>query len=78
MAVSAYFYLGIWIMSLIQLFASQSSKPNIIMIVADDLVSWKFILRVLFLKKVAKIWYKCLTLKCVSETLGNHDASQIM
>ena len=43
MATPTYFCLVIWITSLIQLTTCQSSKPNIIMIVADDLVSRKFI-----------------------------------
>ena len=43
MGTSTFFCLGIYMMSLMQMFSCQSSKPNIIMIVADDLVSWKFI-----------------------------------
>ena len=43
MGTLTYFSLLIYIMSLMQMFSCQSSKPNIIMIVADDLVSWKFI-----------------------------------
>ena len=43
MATSTYFCLVIWITSLIQLPTCQSPRPNIIMIVADDLVSWKFV-----------------------------------
>ena len=36
-----------------QMFPCQSAKPNSIMIVADDLVSWKFIFSV-FLKQFLK------------------------
>ena len=39
MGASMYFCLGICIMSLMKMFPCQSAKPNIIMIVADDLVS---------------------------------------
>ena len=48
MGASTYFYLVICIMSLMQRFPCESAKPNIIMIVADDLVSWKFIFSVFF------------------------------
>ena len=39
MGASTFFCLGIYMMSLMQMFPCQSAKPNIIMIVADDLVS---------------------------------------
>ena len=42
MGTSTFFCLGIYMISLMQMFSCKSSKPNIIMIVADDLVSWKF------------------------------------